>query len=75
MNRRITTDRRLQNLIFKDERRFQIRRNLEEFRREKEERRKEDLAVTEDRRVADRRREEIEKLRDDNPEHTIPLKP
>jgi hypothetical protein len=59
MNRRINPDRRLRDEIVKDEQRQQMRRNLEEFRREKRERRVKTEAVTQERRQKKRRTADI----------------
>ena len=48
MNRRITADRRLQNMVCADERRQMMRRNLEEWRRMKSDRRVNDIEVEEE---------------------------
>ena len=75
MNRRATENRRLQNLVVKDERREMIRRNLDEWRRIKEDRRKSDEPVAEERRKSDRREEAVENLQADHPEFNLPLDP
>ena len=75
MNRRATENRRLQNLVVKDERRAMMRRNLDEWRRIKEDRRQNDEPVSEDRRKADRRKEAIEDLQADYPEFNLPVDP
>ena len=75
MNRRATENRRLQNLVVKEERRAMMRRNLDEWRRIKEDRRQNDEPVSEDRRKADRRKEAIEDLQADYPEFNLPVDP
>lgn len=75
MNRRATENRRLQDLVVKDERRAMMRRNLDEWRRIKEDRRQNDEPVSEDRRKADRRKEAIEDLQADHPEFNLPVDP
>ena len=76
MNRRNISDRRLlQTLMRKDERRHQIRRDLEEWRRVKSERRQNDEPIIEERRQSDRRAQEIEKLQADHPEFNLPVDP
>ena len=73
--RRMRTDRRLQSMIVKEERRMAMRRNLEAFRRSKSDRREEEIEVDEERRKEVRRREDVEKLQKENPEYTLPLMP
>ena len=73
--RRVNADRRLKDMIVKEERREAMRRNLEEFRRVKHERRVQEIEVDEERRKEVRRKEDIEKLQKDHPEHTLPLMP
>lgn len=75
MNRRATENRRLQNLVVKDERREMMRRNLDEWRRIKEDRRKSDEPVAEERRKSDRREEAVENLQADHPEFNLPVDP
>ena len=62
-------------MIVKEERRELMRRNLEEYRRIKEDRRIESKPVDEDRRIAARRKADVEKLQNDNPEFTMPIEP
>jgi len=59
MNRRLNPDRRLRDEMVKEERRHQMRRTLEEFRREKRERRVKTEAVTQERRQKKRRTADI----------------
>ena len=74
--RRKGTDRRiLQQAITMEERRVAFRRDPEIFRREKD-RRIEDVGHDPNRRVAQRRAEDIEKLQQDNAEViNLPLMP
>ena len=73
--RRLNANRRLKDMIIKEERREAMRRNLEEFRRIKEDRRVESKPIDEERRKEVRRKEDVEKLQKDNPEHTLPIMP
>lgn len=75
--RRKGTDRRvLQQAITMEERRVAFRRDPENFRRQDFERRIEDLGNNPERRVAQRRAEDIEKLQKDNAEIiNLPLMP
>lgn len=73
--RRMNENRRLKDMIVKEERRKAMRRNLEEFRRARDERRIQEIEVDEERRKEVRRKEDIEKLQKDHPEHTLPLMP
>ena len=75
MNRRISSDRRLHDMLVKEERRKLMRRSLEDFRRTKTERRVEEKPITEERRQELRRKEDIDKLQKDNPEYNLPIEP
>ena len=66
-------DRRLTSIIVAIERRKAARRDLGILRRTIEDRRKLEMKVEEERRLAARRAEEIEKLKRDNPEINFPL--
>ena len=66
-------DRRLTDIIVAIERRKAARRDLEIQRRAIEDRRKLEMKVEEERRLAARRAEDIEKLKQDNPEFNLPL--
>ena len=66
-------DRRLTSIIVAIERRKAARRDLGILRRTIEDRRKLEMKVEEERRLAARRAEEIEKLKGDNPEINLPL--
>ena len=66
-------DRRLTDIIVAIERKKAARRNLEIQRRAIEGRRKLEMKVEEERRMAARRAEDIEKLKRDNPEFNLPL--
>ena len=73
--RRTTAERRLQDMIVKEERRQAMRRSLEEFRRMKADRRVESQPIDEERRKEAMRKEDIEKLQKENPEYNLPLMP
>ena len=66
-------DRRLTDIIVAIETRKAARRDLEIQRRAIEDRRKLEMKVEEERRLAIRRAEDIEKLKMDNPEFNLPL--
>ena len=66
-------DRRLTDIIVAIERKKAARRNLEIQRRAIEDRRKLEMKVEEEQRMAARRAEDIEKLKRDNPEFNLPL--
>ena len=66
-------DRRLIDIIVAIERRKATRRDLEIQRRAIEDRRKLEMKVEEERRMAALRAEDIEKLKRDNPEFNLPL--
>ena len=66
-------DRRLIDIIVVIERRKAASRNLEIQRRAIEDRRKLEMKVEEEQRMAARRAEDIEKLKRDNPEFNLPL--
>ena len=71
--RRTTADRRLHDMIVKEERRKMMRRSLDEFRRTKEDRRVESQPIDKERRQELRRKEDIEKLQEEHPEFNLPI--
>ena len=76
MRRKGEDRRKIQQAIFAEERRHASRRELENFRRQDSERRIEDVGYDPDRRVAQRRAEDIEKLQQDNAEIiNLPIQP
>ena len=76
MRRKGEDRRKIQQAIFAEERRHASRRELENFRHKDSDRRIEDLGHDPNRRIAQRRAKDIEKLQQDNAEViNLPIQP